>query len=182
MSENASPAFLIAVGGFSGSGKSTLSRALAALIPKMTPVERVSADRVRKELWGVPATEKLPQEAYSAEFSQKTYNEVDRRIGDALAKGKTVIVDAGFLTEFGRASAEQTANAHKARFVGLWCEADTATLHSRVDARQGDESDATREIVDFQKTFNLGAINWHRLDASRSPSVVVQQALRVLNP
>jgi len=59
------PARLIAVGGLSGSGKSTLAWALAARLGAVV----LRSDVIRKGLWGVDPTAKLPAEAYAPEVS-----------------------------------------------------------------------------------------------------------------
>jgi len=63
-------ATLIAIGGLSGSGKSTLARGIAQKIinPKASDhIILLSNDDIRKELWGVSKTTRLPSEAYTWE-------------------------------------------------------------------------------------------------------------------
>lgn len=173
--------FLIAIGGLAGSGKSTLARAIMEVYTGESPIVHINTDAVRKELWGVDPTEKLPQEAYSREFSQSCYDEVDRRTQNALDFGAHAIVDAGFATEFGRGKVEEAARFCKADFVGIWLDVPPQILRDRVDARTGDVSDADSSIVDLQLTFNLGDIKWAKFDGSQNPSQILEQVSEFLS-
>src|SRR4029077_20925351 len=66
---------VIAVGGMIGSGKTTLAEALG----RATGIPVVSSDRVRRALAGVRATDRAPDEAYTAAFSARTFDELYRR-------------------------------------------------------------------------------------------------------
>lgn len=164
---------LIAVGGLSGTGKSTLSRRLATELDAVW----LRTDEVRKELFGVAVTQKLPPEAYSKENSDKTYAEVDRRMCAALDEGKTVITDAVFVTPFGRDKVEKAARDRAIPFVGLWLYADPDEMRKRVDARTGDASDADSKIVDMQLGFDAGEITWRKIDANGTPENTYAQAV-----
>ena len=59
---------------------------------------------------------------------------------------------------------------------GLWLEAPAAALHLRVDARHGDASDATGEVVSKQLSYDLGAVDWIKIDAGGSPQSTLAQA------
>lgn len=168
---------LIAVGGLSGSGKSSLIRSLRDEALSDQDVFIASSDEIRKELWSCPIDETLPDDAYSREFSQRTYDEVDRCVNEALAGGGIVFVDAVFATEFGRGKVEEAAVQHGAKFLGLWLDAPEEVIKSRADARVGDASDADSRIIDLQMTFNLGDIEWHRIDASSTLENTVKRAL-----
>ena len=167
---------LIAVGGLSGTGKSTLCRRLAGELGAAW----IRSDEVRKELWGVPPTQKLPPAAYAPEFSAKTYAEADRRTEEALAAGRIVIVDMVFAKEAGRNAAADRAQRLGAGFTGLWLEAPADTLRARVDARTGDVSDADSAVVNMQLGYDLGAIGWRRIDAGGTAEQTHAQAVAAL--
>lgn len=169
-------AHLICIGGLSGTGKSTLAKRLAGELSAVW----LRSDEVRKELWGVSLTTKLPAEAYSSAFSEKTYVEVNRRAETALRDGRTVILDVVFAKAEGRAKAQELAQGCEASFTGLWLEAPADILRARVDARTGDMSDADSKIVNLQLTFDLGRIDWARVDAGGTPEQTYRQAARVL--
>ncbi len=175
--------WLIAIGGLSGSGKSTLARSLTNVFSSHITVTSICTDVVRKELWGVSATQKLPPEAYTPAFNEKTYAETSRRIDLALEKGGIVIADAVFATEYGRSCIEKQAILHKRPFTGVWLQASADILRQRADARKNDPSnpsDADRRIVDIQLTYDLGDVSWHRLDASEDTASLTRQTLKVL--
>lgn len=55
-----------------------------------------------------------------------------------------------------------------ADFLGVWLDAPTEILRTRVSARRDDASDATVETVTAQLKEYPGSISWYRLDASTS--------------
>ena len=171
---------LIAVGGLSGSGKSTVVRALMQDGFAQAGAVHINTDAVRKELWGVAPAEVLPEEAYTRKFSQKTYEEVDRRIEQALSEGRVVFADAVFATAFGRGKVQETADNQEAAFTGVWLEAPPETLRQRADARVGDVSDADSRIVDLQLSFNLGEIDWAKVDSGHSADDTRRQVCQIL--
>jgi aminoglycoside phosphotransferase family enzyme len=52
----------------------------------------ISSDRIRKSLAGISPTERAPEEAYSAAFSERTFDEVFRRATVVLRSGRGVIL------------------------------------------------------------------------------------------
>ena len=169
-------AHLICIGGLSGTGKSTLARRLAGELSAVW----LRSDEVRKELWGVAFDEKLPLEAYTQEFGEKTYKELNRRTDAALRAGRTVILDVVFAKAEGRAKAQRLATGAKADFTGLWLEAAPDIMRARVDARTGDVSDADSKVVDMQLTYEIGTVDWHRIDAGGTAENTYRQAAKVL--
>jgi predicted kinase len=82
----------------------------------------------------------------------------------ALAAGRSVVMDAVFLDPAMRAGAE--AAAGDAPFTGFWLEAPIEVLRARVAGRVGDASDATVEVLERTARTNPGPLGWIRLDAS----------------
>lgn len=177
---SSSPGIVVAVGGLSGSGKSTLSKALERLIGDVRPAARVNTDIVRKELWGIPPHEKLPDAAYLSEFSNKTHGEFHRRVIEHAQAGRVVLADSVFANEYGRAGIEAQARAAGLGFHGLWVDVPPDILRARVRGRTGDVSDADVRVLDLQLTFNLGQNNWHKIDGSGNEGAVLSQALSYL--
>lgn len=169
---------LIALGGLSGTGKSTQCRYLTN---KFNAVW-LRTDSIRKELWGVPETQKLPHEAYSREHGAQLHAEFNRRLNTALQQGKIVVADAVFATEAGRAGVERIAKANNAAFFGFWLEAHPDTMRARVAARKNDASDADIAVVNQQLAYNLGTIDWHRIDANGTPAQTQAQLDKILTP
>lgn len=155
---------LIALGGLSGSGKSTLGARLAPDFGAAPGALHLRSDVLRKQLAGVSDRERLPTSAYSQASSDAVYAELRRRAKAALEAGHSVLLDAVHARPEERQAAEAVAREAGAGFTGLWLEVPRETLLERVDARRGDASDATAEVVEKQFGYALGEITWTRLE------------------
>jgi hypothetical protein len=173
---------LIAVGGLSGTGKSTLSAHLAPALGKAPGALHLRSDLERKAMFGVAEMERLPQEAYTPQVSQQVYDRLVAKAEACLAAGHAVVVDAVHASSAERAAIERLAGRLDVPFFGLWLEAPRAEMLSRVDARTGDASDATAQVVEKQLGYDLGEIGWRRLSSAGTPAETLkraQDALRV---
>ena len=162
---------LIAVGGLSGTGKSLLARALAPAIMPLPGAIHLRSDVLRKTLFGVPETERLPASAYTPKVTARVYAALAAQARQILAAGHSAIVDAVFAKR-----AERDAIAHVVReaapgtrFHGLFLTADLSVRVERVGARKGDASDADAAIARAQEQYDLGALDWREVDASGTP-------------
>ncbi|MCA3559756.1 MAG: AAA family ATPase [Aestuariivirga sp.] len=160
-----SPPMLLCIGGLSGSGKSTVAAALAPFLGAAPGAIHVRSDVERKVLAGVPETERLPAESYSLQASFEVYAACLARAEKALAARHSVVLDAVFARPDERAAAAELARRTRAHFAGVWLDAPRETLAARVAARSGDASDATAEVVDAQLRYDLGPMDWPRVDA-----------------
>jgi aminoglycoside phosphotransferase family enzyme/predicted kinase len=174
------PPMLVAIGGLSGTGKSVLARALAGNVEPPPGAVILRSDVVRKHLFDVSETRALPQEAYQAETSQRVYDLLSKTAMRVLAQGGSVVLDAAFLREAQRAALADWARQHHWRFVGLFLTADLATRLSRIERREHDASDATREVALQQEATPLGDVNWHKVDASGTPEDTLQRSIACL--
>jgi len=163
------PARLVAVGGLSGTGKSTLAGALAPVIGGAPGAVYLRSDVVRKLLYGVDPLARLPPEAYTPEMSRRVYDVLLDHAGAALAAGHAVVADAVWARPEERGALSAAAAEAGVAFDGLWLEAPLERLEERVTGRRGDASDATAEVVRRQTGYDLGEIDWIRLDAGASP-------------
>lgn len=143
MSEVTPPASprLVLVGGLPGTGKSTLARALA-----QRGLRRISTDATRLELAGLEVGE-VPSPGvarwlHSREFAGTVYEEVLARVAAALAEGHRVVMDATFASLRRRHQALDLADQAGVAALYLLCQAPPEVLRPRLEARQGDESDA----------------------------------------
>ncbi|MBL8565729.1 MAG: AAA family ATPase [Hyphomicrobiaceae bacterium] len=170
---------LIAVGGLSGSGKSTLARALAPAVGPAPGAVLLRSDLERKALAGVAETERLAKESYTQAASDRVYARLFDRAAAALSAGHGVIADAVFLKSTERARLREIAKLAGVPFLGLWLDAPAAALAARVTDRTGDASDATVEVVGRQLAEDAGAIDWHRIDASRTIEETLEAAFAV---
>lgn len=171
------PPRLIAIGGLSGTGKSTLARALA---DRLTGALLLRSDVERKLQFGVAETSRLGPESYTPEVTERVYRALAEKAAAALSGGRIVIVDAVFARPSERTAIEAVARTTAAPFVGLWLEAPQSVQIERVEARRGDASDATADVVARQAAYDLGDMAWHRIDAGTGPERTLTAALATL--
>ncbi len=176
------PPRLIAVGGLSGSGKSKLARALAPGLGTACGARVLRTDAIRKRLAGVSLTQKLAAEGYSRKMTERTYRTLYAEAGAALDAGCTVIADAVFASPQERTAIRELAARRGVPFTGLWLEAPAAVLEARVQGRQGDVSDAGVAVLRMQLGYDLGEIDWARVDSSGPPEATLAAARRRLEP
>ncbi len=172
------PPCLLAVGGLSGTGKSLLARALAPELAPAPGAVVLRSDVERKALFGLSETERLPQTAYTPQVTARVYAALVAKARRIVAAGHSAIVDAVFATPQERAEIAEAAGG--AAFHGLFLTADLATRLSRVGARTGDASDADATIARAQEHYDLGAMDWRRVDASGSPELTLSRAQEAL--
>jgi uncharacterized protein len=159
------PAQLIAVGGLSGTGKTTVSSHLAPGVLPAPGAIHVRSDVERKRLFGVSPTTRLGAEAYRRDVTNQVYGVLCEKASAVLAAGHSVVVDAVFAEPAERQAIEACAKAHGAVFQGLWLQASSDTLVRRVDERRNDASDATVEIVEKQRSYDVGPVTWRVVSA-----------------
>jgi hypothetical protein len=160
------PPRLVAVGGLSGTGKTTAARAVAPSIGPSPGAVILRSDVLRKQLSGVARTEPLPEAAYTPEASARVYDRIAGRAATLLAAGHAVIADAVYARPDERAAIAAVAERAGAGFDGVWLEAPVPVLADRVTGRSGDASDADAAVVEKQSAYDLGPIDWHRVDAA----------------
>lgn len=158
------PVSLVATGGLSGSGKSTFARVCAPGLGAAPGAVVLRTDEIRKRLWNVPSLQRLPKEAYTAEVSDKVYDELFRDAELVLKAGRSVVVDAVFIKPEQRARAEALAKKLDVAFQGVWLEAPADVLRARVAARVNDASDADVAVLESQLVRDTGDIDWRRVD------------------
>jgi aminoglycoside phosphotransferase family enzyme/predicted kinase len=166
------PPVLVAVGGLSGTGKSVLARALAPGLAPAPGALLLRSDVERKALFGADETERLPADAYSAEAGAKVYASLNAKAQRIIAAGHSVVVDAVFARPEERAAVAAISD----RFHGLFLTADLATRVTRVKSRHHDASDADARVAHEQEAYDLGALDWHSIDASGTPEDTLAHA------
>jgi len=160
------PPKLIAVGGLSGTGKTRLARALAPDIAPMPGAVIVRSDVERKTLCGAGETEKLAAAAYAPDVTARVYGAIADKARRIVAAGHSAIVDAVFASPQERAALAVAARAAKVRLLGLFLTADLATRIARVGERTNDASDAGAAVAQAQEDYDLGALEWPKIEAS----------------
>jgi aminoglycoside phosphotransferase family enzyme/predicted kinase len=175
------PPRLVAVGGLSGTGKSTVSAALAPHCGAAPGAVHLRSDIERKRLFGVPEHERLPGEAYEPAVSERVHAALHRKAALALRAGHSVIIDAVQAREDERTDTEAVAVALGVPFSGFWLEAPLPVLLDRVARRTGDASDADADVVRRQMHYEVGAMQWRRLDATVGADALVREILASLD-
>lgn len=177
----APPARLIVVGGLSGTGKSTVARALAPALGAAPGAVILRSDVTRKRLMGAAETERLPPAGYTPEVTARVFDTLADKAARTLATGHTVVMDAVYGDPLQRAAIAEVAVRAGVAFDGFWLEAPPPVLEARVDARRGDASDATAEVVRLQLERIEAPAEWRRLDASRPTAEVADEIVRRLD-
>jgi len=157
---------LVAVGGLSGTGKTVLARALAPTVAPQPGAIVVRSDVIRKQMFGVADTDRLPPSAYTPELAERVYAILAERARRVLAQGHSVIVDGVFARDFERDAFAKLARECRVPLTGLFLIADLPTRQARIGARSDDASDATQEVAALQEHYNIGHIGWATIDAS----------------
>lgn len=155
-----SPISLTAVGGLSGSGKSTFARRLAPTLGSPPGAVVLRSDEIRKRLWGVSPTDRLPPQAYAPGQSERVYGQMLREAELALTAGRSVVFDAVFLKPRERTAAEGLAGRLGVTFDGVWLQATPQLMAARIERRTGDASDADRRVLEEQLARDPGEIGW----------------------
>lgn len=165
---------LIAVGGLSGTGKTVLARALAPILAPQPGAVVLRSDVVRKQMFGVPDTDRLPPSAYTPELAERVYETLAERARRVLTNGHSAIVDGVFARESERNAFAALARTCDAPLTGLFLVADLATRRTRIGSRRGDASDATQEVAVLQEHYNIGHVGWATIDASGTHEQTLQ--------
>jgi hypothetical protein len=126
---------LLVVGGLPGTGKTTVARALGGAIGASVQ----GADETRKRLAGLgagvhPATP-IDAGLYSGQMNQRVYGALMAGASDALARGRSVVLDATFRRRNDREAARSLASRLGARFLMVECEAPDRVVIDRLRGR-----------------------------------------------
>lgn len=174
------PPRLVAIGGRSGTGKSTVAARLAHRLGPAPGAVQIRTDVLRKAALGVPLSDRLPKSAYTEQSSARVYADVEDLARRVLTCGHAAIIDAAFLKPEERARTAAIAAQCGVRFDGIWLDLAEDERLARVGARQGDASDADAAVVRMQSGFDVGAIDWHIVNAAGSVDDVAERVSQVL--
>ncbi len=153
---------MIAVGGLSGSGKTTFARNAAPSLGAAPGAVVLRSDEIRKRLCGAPPLGRLSPAAYEPKVSTRVYEALGAVARVCLKAGRAVIADAVFLAPEDRRMIETVAREVGVPFEGIWLDAPKETARARLDAREGDASDADADVLAAQMTRETGHISWRR--------------------
>ncbi|MFX0545962.1 AAA family ATPase [Roseovarius sp. S1116L3] len=174
------PPRLVAIGGLSGTGKTTIARAVTHRLAPPPGARHLRSDVERKRMFGVPALEPLPDEAYAPEVGARVYARLRAEAENYLAAGMSVIMDATHLNPEDRAAYEAVAAG--LCFDGIWLEGGLDTLRGRVEARRNDASDADARVLAEMATRDVGAVTWVRVRCDGPAAKVAERVWDRLAP
>jgi predicted kinase len=140
---------VVAVGGTIASGKSTIALEIGAAMS--APV--IEADRTRKSMLGVGATEPLREApwsgAYDPELTLRVYAEMLRRARVVLGSGRPVVLDASFRSAKMRELARALAEERGVPFRFVECQASPEVCRARLREREQGESVSDGRLAIF---------------------------------
>ncbi|SFP68176.1 hypothetical protein SAMN05216330_109109 [Bradyrhizobium sp. Ghvi] len=165
---------LIAVGGLSGTGKTVLAAALAPSVAPQPGAVVLRSDVIRKQIFGVADTDRLPPSAYTPELAERVYTTLAERARHVLVQRHSVIIDGVFARDVERDAVATLAQDCNVPLTGLFLVADLATRQARIGGRHGDASDATQEVAALQERYKIGLVEWARIDASGTQAQTLQ--------
>lgn len=171
---------LVAVGGPSGTGKSTLARRIAPMLGVAPGAIVLRSDVIRKQLFGMREDQRLPTAAYSMEMNTRVYDRIAEISTQVIRAGYTAIADAVYGSVAEQAQIAAVAEVAEVPFCGLWLTAAPSLLEQRIEARRGDASDATVDVLHQQLTRIQEPASWARIDASGSAREASINALNQL--
>ena len=147
------PVKLIISHGYSGSGKSTLMAELAETLGAIHLRADIERKRLQDYLPEQNSASALNQGLYTPVANQKTYDYLAKCTKDILKAGFSVIVDATFLELKQRQHFKKLASECDCEFIIIDVQASYETLCARIKLRQGDASEATLEVLDYQRQW-----------------------------
>ncbi|HWA49118.1 MAG TPA: AAA family ATPase [Dongiaceae bacterium] len=174
------PPRLVAIGGLSGTGKSHVAAGLSGALGIAPGARVLRSDVLRKRLAGVAPETRLPPSAYTPEANARVYAALAEAATAAIAAGYSVIIDAVAARPEERLAFARIAADAGIAFTGLWLEAPPEILLARIAARKDDASDADAGILRRQLTYDLGDLDWRRIDAGQAAEQVAAAARRAL--
>jgi uncharacterized protein len=131
---------LVLIGGLPGTAKSALAGRLGFTV--------LNSDWIRKELAGIPAGQKAPAcyqaGIYGRSWTERTYQELLRRVAELLSHGESVSANnASWTATDHRAAAAAIADGTAADIIELHCTAPAQLAAQRMSSRTGSVSDAS---------------------------------------
>lgn len=174
---------LVLVGGLPGSGKSTLASGLSDACDWTL----LRSDEIRKDLAGLGHGDHAPASygagLYTAEHTAATYDELADRAGRALARGKSVVLDASWTNAHSRELARTLARRTAADLIEVRCAAPAEIRSSRLSERErarNDASDATEAIGEAMATVADPWLSALDIDTTSSPAETLASTLAAL--
>jgi predicted kinase len=148
---------LAVVCGLPGVGKTTVAEDIAERLDGRL----LRTDVIRKEI--------LDDPDYTEEESRMVYRELFERASDAVADGRSVVLDGTFKDAADRERAADLSESLDARFRLVKVECDESVVRDRIAGREDDESDADFEVhAMYRERFDAVSADHVRVDNSES--------------
>ncbi len=163
---------LVLVGGLPGSGKTTLARALEDELGWVV----LSSDVVRRDLAFGP-------DRYASQSIAAVYAELFRQARDQLRQGRSVILDASWISADEREKAAMVASQMKADFIELQCTCPGGVATERIRHRLEEGKDDSEATVSVRKMMGTEMDPWPSgvlIDTTVSRSKAVEKAFAAL--
>lgn len=179
---------LLVMCGLTGTGKSTLAGKLAPSLGAMV----IASDVMRKQLAGIPPTEKRRHEfgrgIYSSGFSRLTYDTMFRNAHSILREGTSVILDATFTLKRGRLRAKHLAREMGADLFIIECRLDETEAQKRLvkRLRENSVSDGHWEVYlvqkkEFQPVREINSEHHLVIDTALKPAMNIQRIIKKID-
>jgi len=173
----ASQVRLVLVGGLPGTGKTTVAQALADPLDALV----LRSDVVRKELAGLEPTTPAPAGPgaglYDEDRTDATYGELLEQAQASLEMGRSVVLDASWISARHRVLARDVARRSSTALVELHCTLDPDLAAQRMRRRGPDASDATDEVAAAMARAEDPWPEARVLDTGAEPATVARRAL-----
>lgn len=170
---------LVVVGGGPGTGKTTLAHALAEQLSARV----ISTDDVRRELQeqGLVTGDAgvLNEGLYSRDNVAAVYDAVLQKAGQALAEGRSVILDGTWRDPAVRQRARDIAAEHHCPTTELACTVPLDEAKERITQRQVTNSDATPQIAEGLADGGADWSDAHLINTRRPLADSVAEAQRI---
>jgi aminoglycoside phosphotransferase family enzyme/predicted kinase len=165
---------LVVVSGLPGTGKSTVSKALAVELDALL----LRSDEVRRELDTTSAGR------YGDRGVDAVYGELLATAGQALTRGRSVVLDATWRAPHHRQALEALARATVSDLSIIECRAPEVIADERISARSAAGNDPSEATVDVATTLRRTWQGWpaaEPLDTTSSVPDTVRTALRIVH-
>ena len=114
-------------------------------------------------------------------MTERTFKVLFDEVAFGLQCGYPVIADAVFSNPGHRSEIAEIARNQGAPFIGIWLEATSKNKFERIKSRKRDVSDADAWVLGLQMKYELGRIDWVKVDSNVSSDEILTTALKLID-